>query len=200
MHTVLECHPTASISLTLYLVMQYVMLHNCNTKPRRGITALVAHTRSDSSQASSFVTMLCLQGGGSVNYWVCAVDARNREYAQLMRKFQVETNLHDATKRSLSEQLHDKQTLQVSCTGRSRTYCEVLSHCSSLHCQHVSRLRSNEAIVVTLVVMWRLDCTPNVAELRCVFSQLGSCKLLLTRGQKLLSKGLALWGSGRGRG
>ena len=49
-----------------------------------------------------------------MNYWVGAVDARNREYAQLMRKFQVEANLHDATKRSLSQQLHDKQTLQVS--------------------------------------------------------------------------------------
>ena len=48
-----------------------------------------------------------------MNYWVGAVDARNREYAQLMRKFQVEANLHDATKRSLSEQLHDKQALQV---------------------------------------------------------------------------------------
>lgn len=49
-----------------------------------------------------------------MNYWVGAVDARNREYAQLMRKFQVEANLHDATKRSLSQQLRDTQALQVS--------------------------------------------------------------------------------------
>ncbi len=48
-----------------------------------------------------------------MNYWVSAVDARNREYAQLMRKFQVEANLHDAFKRSLSEQLLAKQELQV---------------------------------------------------------------------------------------
>ena len=48
-----------------------------------------------------------------MNYWVSAVDARNREYAQLMRKFQVEANLHDACKRSLSEQLLAKQELQV---------------------------------------------------------------------------------------
>lgn len=49
-----------------------------------------------------------------MNYWVSAVDARNREYAQLMRKFQVEANLHDASKRSMSEQLHAKHELQVS--------------------------------------------------------------------------------------
>ncbi len=48
-----------------------------------------------------------------MNYWVSAVDARNREYAQLMRKFQVEANLHDASKRSLSEHLLAKQELQV---------------------------------------------------------------------------------------
>ena len=64
-------------------------------------------------------TVCGLQGGGSANYWVGAVDARNREYAQLMRKFQVEANLHDATKRSLSEQLHEKQTLQVSALVRT---------------------------------------------------------------------------------
>ncbi|KAA6417005.1 MAG: hypothetical protein FRX49_13040 [Trebouxia sp. A1-2] len=51
-------------------------------------------------------------GGALVNYWVSAVDARNREYAQLMRKFQVEANLHDASKRSLSEQLLAKHELQ----------------------------------------------------------------------------------------
>ena len=74
----------------------------------------------------------CVQGGGSVSYWVAAVDARNREYAQLMRKFQVEANLHDAAKRSLSEQIHTRHKLQVwspsacgwfgvhqHCTGRS---------------------------------------------------------------------------------
>lgn len=60
-----------------------------------------------------------LQGGGSANYWVGAVDARNQEYAQLMRKFQVEANLHDATKRSLSEQLRESQTLQVSASVRT---------------------------------------------------------------------------------
>lgn len=49
-----------------------------------------------------------------MNYWVSAVDARNREYAQLMRKFQVEANLHDASKRSMSEQLLAKHELQVS--------------------------------------------------------------------------------------
>jgi len=54
-----------------------------------------------------------MQGGALVNYWVSAVDARNREYAQLMRKFQVEANLHDTSKRSLSEQLLAKQELQV---------------------------------------------------------------------------------------
>ena len=48
-----------------------------------------------------------------MNYWVSAVDARNREYAQLMRKFQVEANLHDTSKRSLSEQFLAKQELQV---------------------------------------------------------------------------------------
>lgn len=48
-----------------------------------------------------------------MNFWVASVDARNREYAQLMRKFQVETNLHDASKRTLSEQLHTNHTLKV---------------------------------------------------------------------------------------
>ena len=75
--------------------------------------------------------MLHVQGGGSVNYWVGAMDARNREYAQLMRKFQVEANLHDATKRSLSEQLHDKQALQVSCISHSCTHYGGLSHCAA---------------------------------------------------------------------
>lgn len=46
---------------------------------------------------------------------MASVDARNREYAQLMRKFQVETNLHDASKRTLSEQLHANHALKVSC-------------------------------------------------------------------------------------
>lgn len=64
------------------------------------------------------MTVRALQGGGSANYWVGAVDARNREYAQLMRKFQVEANLHDATKRSLSDLLHERQTLQVSAPVR----------------------------------------------------------------------------------
>ena len=50
-----------------------------------------------------------------MNFWVASVDARNREYAQLMRKFQVETNLHDASKRTLSEQLHANHVLKVSC-------------------------------------------------------------------------------------
>jgi len=54
-----------------------------------------------------------VQSGGSVNYWVGAVDARNREYAQLMRKFQVEANLHDTSKGSLSDQLLANQGLQV---------------------------------------------------------------------------------------
>ena len=62
-----------------------------------------------------------------MNYWVSAVDARNREYAQLMRKFQVEANLHDASKRSMSEQLLVKHELQVS----DSPSC-VASHAQSL--------------------------------------------------------------------
>ena len=49
-----------------------------------------------------------------MNYWVGAIDARNKEYAQLMRKFQVEANAHDAIKKTLSEQLFTTQTLKVS--------------------------------------------------------------------------------------
>lgn len=58
-------------------------------------------------------TAASVQGSEKVNFWVASVDARNREYAQLMRKFQVETNLHDASKRTLSEQLHTNHTLKV---------------------------------------------------------------------------------------
>lgn len=78
----------------------------------------MAHVGFDKSEATHCIAVPHLQGGGAVNYWVGAVDARNREYAQLMRKFQVEANLHDATKRSLSQQLQDKQALQVSASVR----------------------------------------------------------------------------------
>ena len=108
--------------------VHYASCTSCITETCRGITPLLVHAGSDSSKASSFTTVLCLQGGGSVNYWVGAVDARNKEYAQLMRKYQVEANLHDATKRSLSEQLHDKQALQVSCISCGCVYYEGLSH------------------------------------------------------------------------
>ena len=182
---------------------------------------------SDRSKASSFVIVLHLQGGGSVNYWVGAVDARNREYAQLMRKFQVEANLHDTTKRALSEQLHDKQALQVSCVRHScirhscmrhgcihhscirhsciRHICtrhscirhsclhhsctdyKGLSHCSPLQRAHVCKLKSGGVDIMVLavicmapVIMWRLYCTANIADLLCDFSWLGSCMPLLT--------------------
>lgn len=66
-----------------------------------------------------FLTAFGVQGSGCVNYWVGAVDARNHEYAQLMRKFQVEANLHDASKGSLSEQLTVNRDLQVSLAPES---------------------------------------------------------------------------------
>ena len=47
---------------------------------------------------------------------------------------------------------------------------------------------AHEAVIMALVVIWRLDCTSNMAELLCVFSQLDGCTLPLTQGQKLLSK------------
>ena len=44
--------------------------------------------------------MLQVQGGNSVNYWVSTVDARNREYGQLMRKFAGEVPCSLVTKPS----------------------------------------------------------------------------------------------------
>lgn len=76
-----------------------------------------------------------------MNYWVGAVDARNREYAQLMRKFQVEANLHDATKRSLSQQLHDRQALQVSTRFRA-LFAIRLSHAAAQSMTHISASRN----------------------------------------------------------
>ncbi|KAL0054321.1 hypothetical protein WJX82_007108 [Trebouxia sp. C0006] len=69
-------------------------------------------TKCELEQIAKRMAPPSAKGGALVNYWVSAVDARNREYAQLMRKFQVEANLHDASKRSLSEQLLAKQELQ----------------------------------------------------------------------------------------
>ena len=187
--------PHSSQGAMLISAVHHASCITCITKTCRGITALLAHAGSDSSKASSLVTVLCLQGGGSVNYWVGAVDARNKEYAQLMRKFQVEANLHDATKRSLSEQRHDKQALQVSCINCNCTYHGALSPYSPLHRLHVCKLRSNaviivahEVVVMALAVVWRLDCTSNIAELLCIFSWLGGCALPLTQGQELLPK------------
>ncbi|KAL0025665.1 hypothetical protein WJX77_002451 [Trebouxia sp. C0004] len=68
-------------------------------------------TKCELEQIAKRMAPPSAKGGALVNYWVGAVDARNREYAQLMRKFQVEANLHDASKSSLSEQLLAKQEL-----------------------------------------------------------------------------------------